>query len=199
MSDSDHVPERASDILRDVSAKDVPVILFPAPIVHLLFCGAWSRLLLLVRWHAALQLHTSRKGRRSPGPIHGWPPEDAVVWANVGRYANRDSGPLDALTHTMLSDMSNSVRQWARSLRTEALRPCATNPCIVFLWFNFKSEFNRDWLGRARFREIWAQTFDGPPIPNRSSRFRRAPSLLPVGLCRMRTRLREHERSVFVR
>ncbi len=115
-------PIRISDLVAELGGVDpvkfIPVLLVPAPIAELIFAGHWSTLLILVRWHAALNLNSVRPGFGSNlGPISAWPPAEAEVWNSVGRNVNYGDGPIDSMTHETLSDVSQSIRRWAR-LRT---------------------------------------------------------------------------------
>jgi hypothetical protein len=115
MPDPEVAPERASSVVPDCPPDDIPVVIFPMPVVFLLFRGKWERLLFLARWHVGLHMHSVRRDRAQPGPLLDWPPAGSAVWGKIGQNLHHELEQLDALTHETLSDMSNSIRIWARS------------------------------------------------------------------------------------
>ena len=80
----------------------------PYPIAVLLKAGAWSDILLLLRWHARLQ---GRHTRQSLGPISTWPPMGSRVWKLVGMHRmDFSTESREKMTDESLAAMSTALR-----------------------------------------------------------------------------------------
>ena len=87
------------------------MIALPAPVACPVACGAWDKVLILIRWHISSLGIPSRRGRRCrlSGPLFGWPPEDAGVWNFKGYQFSPGVTPR-VMTPEVLGDMSASLR-----------------------------------------------------------------------------------------
>eukprot|EP00972_Heterocapsa_arctica_P052622 7743667-Heterocapsa_arctica.AAC.1 len=67
----------------DSAAADLPVLLLPFPIAYVVSVRGWDNLLLKAAWHQSFNMFKPgcRHFPSSPGPVPGWPPDCAPVWA----------------------------------------------------------------------------------------------------------------------
>ena len=81
----------------------------PWPIAALILAESETTVLLLVRWHRLLHLSRTRaQVPRFLGPVPGWPPADAVVWAKgIATITDNEVPKFDA---TVCREMLHTVR-----------------------------------------------------------------------------------------
>ena len=150
-----------------VAAEDVPTIIMPVPVAFLLQRGAWSSILLRVRWHKALRQH---RRRRPLGPIPHWPPGDALLWcvgAAPAAPSQEDEAPVEPLTAETLDRIAGIIRGWAPCLLRDEAEP-------VQLPGSAREDMQAVLTMLDRWSFSWRQALGMVSIPGGGSRFRHA-------------------------
>ena len=71
--------------------ENLPVLVVPWPVLFLIQRRRWVDIMLLVRWHAAFNLH-AKGAKACPGLLQNYPPPDAAVWAHVHEHVPERTG-----------------------------------------------------------------------------------------------------------
>ena len=112
----------ASDVLTgwryDDSADMVPVLCMPFPMLQRILKREESRFMLTLQWHSSLNLS---RNSSPPGPIPDYPPPDAVVWQNIGKFDR--PGPVTEsekkafeFNSSALKKLTRNVQLWSRKI-----------------------------------------------------------------------------------
>ena len=146
------------------AAADLPMITMPWPVVFLLTKRAWSKIILLVRWHAALNQHNRRGRWQWTGLLEGWPPQHANVWAQRGQHQPNDGRPeqhLQALDADTLQKFAGIIRSWAPALLEGAQPPASARDDLGFVVTTLDN-----------WSLSWRETLGMLNIPGACARFR---------------------------
>ena len=92
-------------------ARAMPCLLIPEPLMQLILNSSWRRLIILARWHPAMNPGLDKRRCDPQGCLQNWPPRDAAVFQHVGEHEI-----FDEFTQTGSSFEAGAINRFGETL-----------------------------------------------------------------------------------